>query len=176
MLKGMICAALFVAATAASAATAAHGPQHTDFFEDAWTFFGRAGGVEGGMTVSDYDAATHALAAEFQAVCGDTFCSGDFNNIQPLSLDCSVGHGSGQVGDCVWTFAASAASIEPTTGALSITKQVFECHLGVKGTAAELASFLRAASTTRPGAADGLRSAVVPGTSKSLLNVLSECL
>jgi hypothetical protein len=172
MLKGMICAALLVM----TAAPLAQAKTVSEFYEDAYTFFGRPNGIEGGMTVDEYDAATRSLATQFSAICGDTFCSGDYSNIQPLSLDCSVGHNTGAVADCVWTFGASTTSIDPTSGALTVSKQVFECHLGVKGSAAELSTFLRTAASARPGRADGLRQAVVPGTSKALLSVLGECL
>src|SRR5207244_8745111 len=44
------------------------------------------------------------LKQEFGAVCGDTFCAGDYANLTPLTFSCSVSSKLGNVHDCVWTF------------------------------------------------------------------------
>jgi hypothetical protein len=147
-----------------------------DHFEDAWSFFGRAGQAAV-MSVNDYDAAVRALGAQFDAICGDTFCEGDYSNLTSLGIECSVAVATEKVGDCVWTFAGSATTVDEDTGALSISKDVFACHLGLDGTATDLATFLATASKSGASGYEGLRSATIPGQrGQTLMDVLQTCL
>lgn len=40
------------------------------------------------------------LRLNFDAICGDTFCEGDYTNIQALRFVCSVQRLTGRVGQC----------------------------------------------------------------------------
>src|SRR5690606_41745210 len=54
---------------------------------------------------------TRGLRRDFDWICGDTFCEGEYSNIQPLRYTCSVHLGSGRIGMCTWVFAASHEEI-----------------------------------------------------------------
>ena len=47
------------------------------------------------------------LQHRFDAICGDTFCEGEYSDIRALRLRCSVDAVRGTVHECLWAFAAS---------------------------------------------------------------------
>ena len=78
----------------------------------------------------DYDKATKMLKAGFNSLCGDTFCSGDYNNITTLGIQCTVK--GGMLEQCLWTFAGSHNKLH--NGKLSLDSQkIVGCYLNVKG-------------------------------------------
>ena len=52
------------------------------------------------------------LQREFDEVCGDTFCEGDFSNITALRLYCSVTNKNAAIHDCAWAFTASTHELD----------------------------------------------------------------
>ena len=163
---------VIVACAAASFATAAVAAPS---FEDAGNVFAR--GEHPALTaIGGFAAGQERLAGEFNAICGDTFCAGDFGNLQALSLACSVEAQAQQVGQCIWVFAGSYAFVDRATGKVSMNKQVFECDLGFKGTAADLSAFLVAAAEGGASGTDGLRQVKIPGGGRTLMDVLLHCL
>lgn len=69
------------------------------------------------------------LTAGFDKVCGDTFCEGDYSNLRPMQLRCSVDSTKGTLKQCLWTFAGSHASVNAKTGAVQVTAKTFKCKL-----------------------------------------------
>jgi hypothetical protein len=69
----------------------------------------------------------YRLYRDFDATCGDTFCEGEFSNIQSLRYVCSVHQGNGRIGACGWSFAASDESVDPRTGRLSAQTPAWLC-------------------------------------------------
>jgi hypothetical protein len=69
------------------------------------------------------------LNAGFDKVCGDTFCEGDYSNLRPMQLRCSVDSTKGTLKQCLWTFAGSHASVNPKSGAVQVTAKTFKCKL-----------------------------------------------
>jgi hypothetical protein len=67
------------------------------------------------------------LKSNFNEVCGDTFCEGDYNNIESLSFRCSVEQHSGRIGACVWVFAASNEAIDARTGIIEVQPRSWTC-------------------------------------------------
>lgn len=74
------------------------------------------------------------LTDDFDQVCGDTFCGGDFSNIYSLGFTCSVSSKQGRIRECLWTFAASQELIDGATGDIASTVPVFECRMRPTGT------------------------------------------
>ena len=107
------------------------------------------------------------LNDEFDAICGDTFCEGEYANIRPLSIDCSVSSIRGSVRDCVWTFAAADTGVDAYTAAIGVDAPTFECHVDPKTTARNLIQTL--------SAADSAIRAPLPGLGVSLYDTLGEC-
>jgi hypothetical protein len=70
---------------------------------------------------------TTGLRSDFDNICGDTFCEGDYSNLQSLSFDCSVDQASGRIGRCVWIFAGSYEGIDPATGAITVDARTWNC-------------------------------------------------
>lgn len=112
-----------------------------------------------------YDV-SRALNAQFAQECGDTFCEGDWSNIVPLSVSCSVSSKLGSVRDCAWTFAAVDAQVDPRTAALLVNAPTFQCHFKAKTTAKKLIALL--------GAAEDKLRAPLPGA-PSINEQLSDC-
>jgi hypothetical protein len=109
------------------------------------------------------------LEADFDDICGDTFCEGDWSNITPLRLRCSVQLGSGRIGDCAWSFAASNEEIDPRGGAIAVDTQTWQCPLPI-APHTTIDALLAALAGEDP------LHAPLPGTPLSVYDALSSCL
>lgn len=109
------------------------------------------------------------IVSEFDNVCGDTFCGGDYSNLTSLGFSCGVSDKRGSIRDCVWTFTGSAEFVNPTTSTLRTSVPSYQCHVKPKATAAQLATLLAAPG---PGRAIDRQ---LPGTTTSLYDVLFDC-
>jgi hypothetical protein len=114
-------------------------------------------------------ALTHGLKQNFDEICGDTFCEGEFGNIESLRYRCSVDEVSGRVGMCVWIFAASNEEIDPATGRISVQKGFWRCR-----TPLAAGTTLRQLLTALQG--DSPLYARLPGSDKSVFDGLIDCL
>ncbi|XUP36559.1 hypothetical protein WAE31_00515 (plasmid) [Xanthomonas axonopodis pv. vasculorum] len=74
----------------------------------------------------------HRLDRDFDNICGDTFCGGDFSDYQPLRFRCSVHRVTGVVRSCIWTFGASEVSVDPRSGYLRSDSRVWRCTAPLK--------------------------------------------
>ncbi len=108
------------------------------------------------------------LDQEFGALCGDTFCEGDFSNLTPLSVSCSVTSVNGTVHDCAWTFAGSIEAVDPDTSVISVDAPTFQCHFHPKYTTA--GAFV----TLLSGSSDAIHD-TLPHTSGSIYDALVDC-
>lgn len=108
----------------------------------------------------------------FDDACGDTWCEGDFTNLQALRFRCSEDTTTGRLGGCSWTFAGSYEEIR-STGRLVAEHEGFACPVAVDGTAAELVAAL-----TTPVDGDGGRAIdrPLPGGAATLRDALNDCL
>jgi hypothetical protein len=109
------------------------------------------------------------LSGDFDEVCGDTFCGGDYPNLASLGLTCSVSRTKGDIKDCVWTFGGSAEITDTQTGALTISKPTFQCHFKPAGQVAGLVATLGA-----DGATPAIHRAL-PGLATSIYDTLGDC-
>lgn len=155
----IVAAAFATAATAASTQPATRKPGYTDPF--------------GYFTTDAQFEVWHSLrtrlAADFDAICGDTFCEGDFGNITPMRFECSVQRHTGRIGACVWSFAASAEDIDPVTGLVEVRQPSWQCPIPVvPGTAID--ALLAALAGDAP-----LRTPL-PGTGATVWDGLGHCL
>jgi hypothetical protein len=112
----------------------------------------------------------HALQHDFDDICGDTFCEGDFSNLASMSLRCSVSTRTGQLKSCLWLFAGSYETVTASTGAVRPVAKFFHCKLPVQGTPAALMDALLA-----PGARGPLWQPL-PGSGRPIYDVLGDCL
>jgi hypothetical protein len=126
------------------------------------------------QTPEDIDAwyaLTRALRGDFDDVCGDTFCEGDFSNFESLRFRCSVDEASGAIGTCVWVFGASNEEIEPATGAVTVDGKIFPCQMPIApGT--DIHAFVQALSSPEVPPID----APLPGSGATLFDGLVDCL
>ncbi|HEY4056786.1 MAG TPA: hypothetical protein VGM39_09260 [Kofleriaceae bacterium] len=111
----------------------------------------------------------HSLNSQFDDICGDTFCEGDYSNITPLTFACSVSSKAGNVKDCAWTFSASQLDVDPKSAAIVTQAPTFECHFKMKTTATKLATIL-AGSDSLDAALPG-----APADMPSLYDQLGDC-
>jgi hypothetical protein len=134
-------------------------------FVDAGSFFVEDAEIEA------WYALTARLKTEFDDVCGDTFCEGDYSNYESLGFRCSVEEHAGTIGQCVWIFGASQDEVVATTGHVKVTGKIWRCPLPIpKNTPATL--FVHSLAAAQGSAIHAL----VPGSQSSLYDALSECL
>ncbi|MFP2908424.1 hypothetical protein ACLESD_25895 [Pyxidicoccus sp. 3LFB2] len=112
---------------------------------------------------------TSSLKQNFDDVCGDTFCEGDYSNIESLRFRCSVESRTGVIGECVWVFAASNEEIDPATGAITVDTQTWTCKAPL-ARRTTIRDFLTALAGTSP------INAPLPRTTQSLYDGLVDCL
>jgi hypothetical protein len=114
---------------------------------------------------------TSALKADFDHICGDTFCEGDYSNFESLGFRCSVAERSGIIGRCVWVFAASTDEINAATGNVKVHGEIWRCRMPlVADTSAS--DFMRALSAS----GEQPLYALLPGGERSLYDGLVDCL
>ena len=116
-------------------------------------------------------AVEKALVRGFDDVCGDTFCEGEYSNLQAMRLRCSVHRGSGVLAGCVWTFAGSTAWVKGD-GRIDVDLRSFTCPLPLAA-GTRLEDFLRAMEAVPPASAI---DTPLPGTALSVYDGLTECL
>jgi hypothetical protein len=110
-----------------------------------------------------------ALQRDFNAICGDTFCEGDYSNIASLRFVCSVDAATSEIGQCAWSFAASDERVGGRRGRIHAAIPGWRCvsPLAPHTTVRELLSALAVAHPL---------DAPLPRTSTSLYDGLSDCL
>jgi hypothetical protein len=134
-------------------------------FVDVWSYF---------TAPAEFDAwaeLTSNLKIDFDAVCGDTFCEGDYANYESLGFRCSVGVQTGKIGKCVWVFAASNEEVVPSTGNIKVHAKTWRCKMPLKP-ATPISDFVQALSAPGGRPID----ATLPGTNLSLYDGLADCL
>lgn len=112
-----------------------------------------------------WDALRARLFAQFDDICGDTFCEGDWSNLEPLDLTCSATATQGKVRECVWTFAASDELVEASGGAIQTSIPFFTCRVRPNVHASKLVEALRDDPLYTP----------LPGLGSSLYDAIGEC-
>ena len=110
------------------------------------------------------------LRQDFDDICGDTFCEGDFTNLEALSFRCSVATRTGQLKNCLWLFAGSYETVTPSTGNIRPTARFFQCKIPVQGTPVALLDAL-----IQPGG-DGPLWRPLPGGDRTIYDALIDCL
>lgn len=119
MLRNTLAAVLFVLPAAAVADTTPAPARYVDAID--WP------ASEAGM--DRFLQAEVNLGAGFDKVCGDTFCEGEYANLRPMQLRCSVDSTKGTMKQCLWLFSGSTASVNPKSGAVQTTAKLFKCKL-----------------------------------------------
>jgi hypothetical protein len=111
------------------------------------------------------------LRSDFDEICGDTFCEGDFTNLEALSFRCSVSTRSGQLGSCLFLFAGSYETVTASSGNVRPVARFFRCTIPVAGTtpAALLDALLAPAGR-------GPLWRPLPGVNTSIYDALGDCL
>jgi len=113
---------------------------------------------------------TGALRRDFDDICGDTFCEGDFTNLASMSFRCSASVRTGLVKTCLWLFAGSTESVTASTGNIRPVAKFFSCAIPVTGTPHALLDALLA-----PGG-QGPLWRPLPGSTLSIYEHLGDCL
>jgi hypothetical protein len=112
----------------------------------------------------------HRLRKDFDDVCGDTFCEGDYTNLEALAIRCSVSATTGEFRSCIWLFAGSYETVRPATGSIEVKQRFVRCKLPFTGAPRALLDRLLGA-----GDEPALKRAL-PGGNRSIYDVLGECL
>jgi hypothetical protein len=110
-----------------------------------------------------------ALVRDFDQICGDTFCEGEYGNLQPQRFRCSVHAASGIVHECVWTFAGSTARVDEASGEVVVDSRSWAC---VTPLSEQTPLFELLATLEGPDPID----TPLPGTQTTIYEGLTDCL
>jgi len=114
---------------------------------------------------------TATLKHDFDDVCGDTFCGGDYSNLEPLRLRCSLNTTTQVLKNCSYVFAGSYETVNPSTGTIKVNAKTFSCHISVTGIKlSDFETTLTAAGTTAP------LQRTLPGKTESIYSSLIGCI
>lgn len=121
---------------------------------------------------AEYEAwyrVVHGLRRDFDDICGDTFCEGEYSNLESLRFVCSVERVSGVIAQCVWVFAGSQEEIDPATGRVQVRARSWRCKapLTPRTTIEALLAALDGDAPLR---------APLPATQRSIYDGLVDCL
>ncbi len=114
-----------------------------------------------------YVAFRQRLNERFDAICGDTFCGGDYGDLEPLQLTCSAAVATAEVEECVWAFGGSHGAVEGKDGTVRVAATNFACRFPV-GVGAS--AFLAAMS-----ASDDPLYEPLPGQGAAVVDALYDC-
>jgi hypothetical protein len=120
--------------------------------------------------IARWTAAKTALKNGFDRVCGDTFCSGDFGDLQAMDFTCAITKSTGNVKSCMWTFGGSWHLVAAQGGAQQITASTFKCPMLMKGTLSSFIDVLTATGIDQP------INRALPGMTTSAYDSLLGCL
>ena len=168
MLRNTLAAALlFVPALAMAQAEVAPKPAPapaTERYVDAINWPASEAGMERFEKLSEH------LSGAFNNICGDTFCEGDYGNLRPMELRCSVDSTKGTMKQCLWTFAGSYTQVNGKSGAVQVNAKLFKCKLSLaKDTPAE--AFYEALMSSKEPL-----EVKLPMTRKTVFDGLNACL
>ncbi len=132
-------------------------------FIDARNYPSQAAGWE------RFRAVEARLVRGFDDICGDTFCEGEYHNLQALRFRCSVEAANGRVEECVWTFTGSTARVDASNGSIVVDAPTWACR-------APLAPDTLLSTLLQTLEQREALHARLPGTSSSLYDGLTDCL
>lgn len=110
-----------------------------------------------------------ALAREFDRICADTWCEGDYSNYQILEFRCLVLAHRGTVQRCTWVVAASELAVQADTGVVQVDNGRWTCPMEL-GPGVPVETFHAALEGP-----EGL-TAPLPGLDRGLFDVLPDCI
>ncbi|MFG6088280.1 MAG: hypothetical protein ACN6PQ_03660 [Stenotrophomonas indicatrix] len=105
----------------------------------------------------------------FDAICGDTFCEGEYSDIRALRLRCSVDAVRGTVHECLWAFAASDLEVSRNDGTVEARQPTWLCRLPLEPST-PVEAFHTALAARNP------LHDPLPGTSRSTYDGLTDCI
>ena len=109
---------------------------------------------------------TSTLNKQFDDVCGDSFCEGDFSDYSGLRFSCAINANTKKVSRCTYTFAAAELDVD-AKGAIQSTIKNDRCYVDVNATQTD---FITALSVADP------LNAKLPGKTTSIYDALVGCL
>ncbi len=136
--------------------------QTATFYADMADYSWNLGETEG----LAFQAGRRNLHQGFDDICGDSFCEGDYGDISPLRLVCSVNNNSKRVARCSWSFAAADMSVD-SKGAIVARTTTRTCNIEMGISASALSTLLNG---------DDPLYANIPGKTTSINDALIDCL
>ncbi|HVJ94565.1 MAG TPA: hypothetical protein VM580_32490, partial [Labilithrix sp.] len=106
------------------------------------------------------------LADNFDSICGDSFCEGEYSDISPLRFACSVNLNTQRVSRCSWAFAAAELEVD-SRGAIAARTTTKRCNIEVGSKASTFMAALEG---------DDPLFATLPGKTTSIYDALIGCL
>lgn len=158
-----------VVAAALAFACAAMAPAHARSTPPPPTWIDAGSYLQDDDQIDAWYALARNLRRNFDEICGDTFCESEYTNLQSMRFTCSVHRVTGRIGDCGWTFAASAETIDPRRGRIHAETPGWLC-LAPLAPGTSIESLLQALQGGEP------LYATLPRTHRTLFEGLVDCL
>ncbi|MBX3190382.1 MAG: hypothetical protein KF819_25505 [Labilithrix sp.] len=119
-----------------------------------------------GDAAMSWSGTKRALVKGFHDVCGDTFCEGEYSDVEGLRFVCSVNRNSKRVARCSWSFVMADTSVD-SRGRITTRAKTKTCNVEVGAQASALTAALKV---------DDPLHAKLPGRQTSIYDALVRCL
>ena len=162
VLSAVICATIFSVFSHQLSAATPTADKYTDSASYAYESTEKS-------LVKSYDKMIQVLKNGFDDVCGDTFCEGDYSNLQSIEFLCGVEEGTGRITSCTWTFAGTMSIVNGKTGQVEKTGAIFNCPIRVNATLQDLIKIVNDKSYD-------FEETVLPGMKESVYDSLTTCI
>lgn len=133
-------------------------------------FYGMASNLPTAELSVKMKKAISILEKEFDQVCGDTFCEGDYANLHSTHFDCVVTLPMAQIKECIWQFAGTYAYVDGYTGKVTSGGRTYICRFSPQETAEEFFDELISARGS------ALEHLTPKGMKTPIYDVLTDCL
>lgn len=123
-----------------------------------------------------YRAHVTSFEKQFDYICPDTFCEGEYVNLESMNFDCTVDTISKTVTTCVWHFYGSESDVNAESGAISYHSDQYDCRFDPNINVDSFLAFMAEAANVPRMSYKGIRDTKLPGQSNSVWDVLVGCL
>lgn len=127
----------------------------------------------------NYLTAFRNIGRQFYGICGDTFCEGDYPNLELRDNECTVAAGSETMKSCLFLFHGLYTSVNPLDGSIDFEEKTYACRLEFEGQKASLwYEFVKLVGAAGDDYQNGIMNDAlkIPGANVNFYDFFGHCL